>query len=450
MSERLIRVLLAAILLSAVLPASALDMSEIETGVVRVINVQNGSPVGTGTAFAISGKHLLTNDHVVIGADRLVIASPQFDKAVEVRLVDTNRDYDIAVLRVDDRTLDPLTLATPTPEPGSAVFAIGYPGLADVRGVKLDDPPTVTGGVFSREYRQPWGYRDREIVSLQHNADISGGNSGGPLIDACNRVIGINTQGITQVAQGLFWASAMRYGLEVLRDNGIKVEPESEACDTTGAGALDEVRKAQEAARSAADAAARDSQALRGTVLRWGGIVLAGVLAALVVTFLITSAMVRRQNENLRQAMQRVAEPVSRPFRRGGGDHRTRPADDRAAAENRTRPAKWRGEGLMLTGIGPDGRPLRIELDAAALASASDGHCIGRHPELVDTVIPDDGVSRRHVRITAADGSIRVEDLHSTGGTTVNRQPIDPFVPTSLKAGDKVTLGGVELVVSAL
>jgi hypothetical protein len=437
------RAYLAALLLALALPASAFDMSEVETGVFRVVNVQNGQVASTGSGFAVSGRYLLTNEHVTRGADQLNIVSPQFDEAVKVQLVEANRDYDISLLRVDGRSLDALTLSTRAPEPGDAVFAVGYPGFADVGGLDLEDPVTVTGGVFSRTYRQPWGYRDRELVSLQHNADISPGNSGGPLVDACNRVIGVNTRGVSRGAQGLFWASSMRYGLEVMRDNGVKVEALSSACDTSGAGALDEVRKAQ----AAAEKAAAGNQALRTTMLRWGAIGLAGVIAALVVAFLVISAIVRRQNENLRQAMKRVAEPVSRPFRRGGTGPRFRD-DGNSALTAPHRERAGRRTGLMLTGIGPDGRPLRVELDAATLATSGDGYCIGRHPELVDTAIDDERVSRRHARFTSDGATIHVEDLNSTAGTMVNRNPIDPFAPARLQPGDKVVLGGLELVAS--
>jgi pSer/pThr/pTyr-binding forkhead associated (FHA) protein len=102
----------------------------------------------------------------------------------------------------------------------------------------------------------------------------------------------------------------------------------------------------------------------------------------------------------------------------------------------------------MLTGIGPDGRPLRVELDAATLATSGDGYCIGRHPELVDTAIDDERVSRRHARFTSDGATIHVEDLNSTAGTMVNRNPIDPFAPARLQPGDKVVLGGLELVAS--
>lgn len=463
-----------------VTPAHAFDIEKVERGIVRVLNIRDGNIAGTGTGFVVDSRHLLTNNHVVKGADRLLVASPFLSEPAAAVPVDRHRDFDVALLRMQAPTpeLRPLTITTTLPAVGDSVFSVGFPGQADMTGITPDDKPTLTGGVLSRIYERPWYKGWQPITVIQHNADISKGNSGGPLVDDCSRVLGVNTQGRTSandrghIAHGLFWASAIKHSLVVARENGVRISPDTSSCESGAVGvAPGEAEEAERAAEKAAgkaesaaakaqgaeskaDAALEESQALKRRLLRWGGMGLIGLAVVLGIAFVIVSAMIRRQNENMRHAMMRAAEPVSRPFRRGGGratrpvgDAAGTPADSRPQRDERARPG---GPGLVLTGIGPDGRPLRITLPANDLASAGDGHCLGRHPELVDTVIADDSVSRRHARVTSDGRSFSVEDLNSTRGTMVNRSAVAPFTGTPLKAGDKLGVGGVELVVSAL
>ena len=76
------------------------------------------------------------------------------------------------------------------------------------------------------------------------------------------------------------------------------------------------------------------------------------------------------------------------------------------------------------------------------------GFVLGRDGTLVDAVVDDRSVSRRHVRLTRLDGRIRVEDLNSTNGTRVNGRRLEPFAPCVLAPGDAVVLGDVHLALA--
>lgn len=65
-----------------------------------------------------------------------------------------------------------------------------------------------------------------------------------------------------------------------------------------------------------------------------------------------------------------------------------------------------------------------------------------------DVLVDDSRVSRRHAQATVTDGTILVEDLGSTNGTTVNDEPLPTGEQRGIQAGDRVSLGGCEIVLS--
>ena len=98
-----------------------------------------------------------------------------------------------------------------------------------------------------------------------------------------------------------------------------------------------------------------------------------------------------------------------------------------------------------------DGRSnhIRIELPLARFDAQGLGLSLGRHPNLVDEVVEDETVSRRHLRIVAKGDKFYVEDLHSLNGTFLNGKRLKkPFKPTWLTYGDEVALGNLVFVAS--
>ncbi len=73
---------------------------------------------------------------------------------------------------------------------------------------------------------------------------------------------------------------------------------------------------------------------------------------------------------------------------------------------------------------------------------------IGCNPALADSVIPDERVSRRHVRIRWDGEGFVIEDLNSVGATALNGQTLGPFCPVPISAGDVLNLGGLQLTIS--
>lgn len=148
--------------------------------------------VATGTGFAIDDSgHVVTNDHVVAGGRIVTVRTGPRAARVRARIVGRDASTDLALLRVDPEDapeLVPLELGeSDDVRVGDTAIAIGNPyGLED----------TVTAGVVSATERTidaPDGFPIDDAV--QTDAAINSGNSGGPLLDASGRVIGVNAQG---------------------------------------------------------------------------------------------------------------------------------------------------------------------------------------------------------------------------------------------------------------
>jgi S1-C subfamily serine protease len=151
-----------------------------------------GEPGGiaTGSGFVIDGEgHILTNNHVIEGAEKVRVKLGDSEKNYDAEVVGTDPGTDIALLEVEApaKELHPLTLGRSADvEVGDPVVAIGNPFGLD---------RTVTSGIISalqRQIQAPNGFSINHVI--QTDAAINPGNSGGPLIDAAGEVIGINSQ----------------------------------------------------------------------------------------------------------------------------------------------------------------------------------------------------------------------------------------------------------------
>jgi S1-C subfamily serine protease len=149
-----------------------------------------GGGTATGSGFVIDEDgHVVTNAHVIAGADRIEVSLGEDQTPVEARLVGRDPSTDLALLEIDasEDDLHPLPLGDSSQvQVGDPVVAIGNPFGLD---------RTATAGIVSALQRQieaPNGFAISDVI--QTDAPINPGNSGGPLIDAQGRVIGVNSQ----------------------------------------------------------------------------------------------------------------------------------------------------------------------------------------------------------------------------------------------------------------
>jgi V8-like Glu-specific endopeptidase len=183
-------------------PARADDISAAGRSVVRVVVIafEDGevSGFGHGSGFAVAPNRVVTNAHVVAqaaeGADVAIGVVPsEGAKASRARIVAVDPARDLALLEVEEGSLPPIPLFTGPLDDGTPVAALGYPGNVDLATARSADdyiqplPPTRSVGIFSN-VRPING-----ITTLLHTANIARGHSGGPLLDQCGRVLGVNT-----------------------------------------------------------------------------------------------------------------------------------------------------------------------------------------------------------------------------------------------------------------
>ena len=254
---------LLALLLLAALPAPAsadpADIQATARGVVRVVVIgRDGEeifPISHGTGFAVDGETIVTNSHVVSAAiedERLSIGIVPSDSAQAVygRVTAVSPRNDLALLTTTSPLrLPPLTISGNPPVDAGFVTAIGYPMNVDqAQGLEMDDifrsqPPVTAQGFLSG--RRP----SREFDTLLHTAPIARGNSGGPLVDDCGRVVGVNSFGAesTGTDAEFFFAVSNRELLPFLRANGVTPQINSLPCRSVAD--LEEEERAREEGR---------------------------------------------------------------------------------------------------------------------------------------------------------------------------------------------------------
>ena len=150
---------------------------------------QGGTQQAQGSGFVYdTAGHVITNYHVVQGSSSLQVTFAD-DSTYDATVVGTDPSSDLAVLKVDAPTdkLHPLSLGdSGAVAVGDGVVAIGSPyGLAE----------TVTSGIVSALGRTIQSTNGYSIPgTIQTDAAINHGNSGGPLFDLRGRIIGVNSQ----------------------------------------------------------------------------------------------------------------------------------------------------------------------------------------------------------------------------------------------------------------
>jgi serine protease Do len=172
--------------------------------------------VGSGVVVTKDG-YILTNNHVVENADEVKVQFGENGDEFTAKVVGTDPKSDIAVLKIDarDKSFPAVTAADSEKlEVGDVVLAVGNPfGIGQ----------TVTMGIVSATGRATLGLEYEDFI--QTDAAINMGNSGGALVDAQGRLVGINTAILSRTGgnQGIGFAvpvNLARYVMENIIENG--------------------------------------------------------------------------------------------------------------------------------------------------------------------------------------------------------------------------------------
>ena len=164
--------------------------------------------LGSGVIIGTEG-YILTNQHVIDGADEILIALADGRGSVAT-LIGEDRETDLAVLQIRLDGLVGIRLSeTSEPRVGDVALAIGNP---------LNVGQTVTMGIISATGREQIGLNTLVESFIQTDAAINPGNSGGALVNARGELIGINTAIFSQAtgAQGIGFAIPAALALDIM------------------------------------------------------------------------------------------------------------------------------------------------------------------------------------------------------------------------------------------
>lgn len=218
------------------------DISAATRSVVRVAVFSSAEGqrtlIGFGSGVVVAPGKIVTNAHVTEPArfDESVtfaIIPSEGSRSYAATLMASVADKDLALLQLSDsQRLVPATFFSGVVGDGVDVFAIGYPANVDVALDQNEDDvlrpqiPVKTRGTVSS------GRTSKSVDSLLHTAAIAPGSSGGPLVDACGRVVGINSFGSMSDGGGaeFYFAISMRELSAFLNNQNVAFNAASGEC----------------------------------------------------------------------------------------------------------------------------------------------------------------------------------------------------------------------------
>lgn len=438
-------VALSLLLAGSAAAAPELDNFEfLQTSSVRVVTYYPGQ-VAFGTGWIATASEarnannavIVTAAHIVRGANRITIleANSAEEHEANVRAIDLDRDLAFLEVRGLRSGGTPLRVTTVVPPIGQELRTTGYTSASDRPSRReLAEVSGVLMGAYSRSIPNPrpiWEYADVGVAQFQHSITLSPGFSGGPVIDKCGRVVGINVSNGTEVrvpggsldlAPGISFAVASAEIIKAAQDNGIRLLEDASACPEAAAAPSPPPEETQPPARPWYRGPVEFMQSRTGVAL------LVGLLALIALgtaawLFFGKSGPARRE-----------AEPEPQPDSPRSVTP-TGPVLDEAASG-----------ALTLTGRGPGGESVNLRFSADELKSSA--RTLGTEGQ---AHIPDTRaktlVSRTHAELSFDGTHFQIQDLKSTNGTKLDGQALAPFEKRRLHDGASIVLADVTLSV---
>ena len=462
--------------------ATALDdralLDAIEPSVLQVV-VDDGS----GSGFVLNAQgDVATNHHVVEGSRRVAVR--QGARLASASLVWSSPSLDLAVIRTDASGLESAVLAIRPPPALSEVIAAGFPGVADIVATGDAGEATLNKGNVSRNVFTGTWDNSRQLQIIQHSAEINSGNSGGPLVDACGRVVGVNTAGPTVTVSntgvdapaGVYWASFIAELARELERMDIPFRSANDICVApvaTGGGIaagasaaeMEDLRRQIEEQREIIEEAERRRTA-QGAELGAEARATLEDLQAQLDEALAAAELEAQRSDASRAEIAEVREEAA-------GRWLTTVVVGIVALSGMALIGF-----LMLSAYGQNMRTTAARIRDGALASLSQivsssgrrgrgglqgGHRsnpqaqsgvqrirIGRREDM-DVVLSSSGVSRYHAEVELSSAGCRVTDCGSTNGTRIRRRGTWKRIDSALVgANDRLRFGDVEIEVVQL
>ena len=436
-----LRILCTILIVCVGLKAGAADfdqsiIQQVRAATVRVLGEhQQGTSAGSGFVMTNQG-HIATNQHVVAGAREITILLTKGDTllAYEGTLVAACSERDLAIIQCNlGRDAAPLTLFSGATSGGQSVAAVGYPGALDDEKMFSEEgltprrqggfrispsaqgahTPVVFVGTVGREQQNPLTSVQSKVIT--HDAKISEGNSGGPLVDRDGRVVGVNTFG-RRSDFGIEYAFSVHSAdlIDFARSHGVAVNTSASLVRPQGS----------------------------ITSVPWALWLI--VVLACAIMFIM---LMKRPRVAVADAMSRVAGTVKprppRPRTPAAPARPEHPAPPRVDSH----PPPPTARTFHLRGKDRDGNSYQVRLDINDFRTGNGRLIIGRKAGICHVVLDNSSVSRQHATLALHHDTLTIEDRNSGNGTLVNGRPLRPGMePVGLRHGDRITLGDVELV----
>jgi serine protease Do len=430
--------------------ADSADIAAASRSVVRVavFSEVDGERklVGHGSGVVIAPDKIVTNAHVVEESlynetMTFQIVPSQGRESYMATVIKWSPENDLALLQLETGArLNPASLYIGPVEDGSDTFAIGYPANVDIAMQFNDEdtlkpqPPVKTRGTISA------GRSAKSFDTVLHTAPIGPGNSGGPILDACGRVIGINSFGSTSENGGadFYFAISMKETTAFLRAQKVSYNPVTGPCRSVAELSREEAER-EAAARAKIEAEKRIASELRASTagkarrdrelsiiaerddrLAFAGLMLALALACSGAAFVLFDKGRRTPAKIVAAAAAMLILSAVYAFAGRPGfsdvDERLNAArSDKAETPVATQPPAA-GAGAKICVIQPERSRVTVSNTADVRFGWTPSGCIngrtqyaGADGEWVRSFVPNEDAQVSVVRYTPASGSYRIE-----------------------------------------
>lgn len=447
--------------------------------------------IGYGSGFLIDENYLLTAAHVVWDDSYYSYANDEGDMIkdylhyyitlrsdvrIEVYIVNMSNsdDMDFAIMQLDQPITNHkiLELSNESPAVTSNVFALGFPSLTeegrDFSQFTTKDVTVSSGAVNSIS-------TDNGFYKILHSANITGGNSGGPLIDEQGAVIGINTHYWTNYASTDFYASAITEIIPILNDlsipfvlketedtsatedNASTDAPTEEAVDVAPQVESQETVEAHDDIITP-DIVNKEEKSGLSTVTLIVIIVAALLLIGVIVLVVVLAAGKKKKSTATSEQRvpvgvaaspvppQQPVAPFHQPTAPPVAPFATAPA---VSGAGETTVLSGAGETTLLNAGAGETSVLSMaplcklihEKNNETISISKPDFSIGKERARVDYCISDNNsVSRLHARIVCKEGKFFIIDQNATNGTYVNNVRSQPRREVEIKDGDQIKL----------
>ena len=394
---------------------SKVDSHEkIEQGIVRII-VDFGEMSSSGTGFVINEEgHVITNQHVVENANTVEIFHKAFiGSGLLGRVIWRSPSYDLAIIHTPELNLRPLRIRTSSLKLEEKVRAVGYPGAADLTTDIIEDMVTPSWNQGSVGKLFTHASAGANIPYVQHSAAINSGNSGGPLLDRCGAVVGVNTfkpsarielgsqdpqvflqQGMLEVEQsdGLFFSSQSAFLAKQLVSQDIDYIETGISCQIDNS--------------------------------PW-----ALPLLFVIVALLGTSLLFFRH-----KIFEKINVSVISYLNKAPQSHATLPPMVQQPSQSVRKVTRY----LSLS----NSEQMIGQLDISHIVSLGrKGYVLGRSGTKADYTLNDKTVSSRHIRFWFENNTLWAEDMQSLNKTYLNSEEQIPWRPFLIKPNDQLLIG---------